>query len=104
MRRLCAVLAICFAVTLMSVSSAEARWFEPHASWRNAGATCIASRRPPARRWRHSPPRACVAPDPSGAEAAPAQPVSMAKADFLPTLKDVQTADAFARVRRAMRA
>jgi hypothetical protein len=61
-------LAIFFAITLSSIGSAEARWFEPQANWRNAGVLCIASRNPPGRRWRALPPRACAVSDAATAE------------------------------------
>ena len=45
--------------TLCAAPPASARIFEPQANWREAGETCVASRRPPGRRWRSTPPRSC---------------------------------------------
>jgi hypothetical protein len=63
MLRLFVVLIIFCVVTLASARDADARWFEPQANWRHAGALCVASRKPPARRWRAIPPRACAVSD-----------------------------------------
>ena len=62
--RLLPLLAAIFAIMLSSAGTAEARIFEFQKHWWTSGQTCMASRDPPGRRWRTSPPRSCSpAPD-----------------------------------------
>ena len=62
--RLLPLLAAICAIMLCSAGTAEARIFEFQKHWWTSGQTCVASRDPPGRRWRTSPPRSCSpAPD-----------------------------------------
>lgn len=60
MAKTLAMLGVLLALTLFSVSSAEARIFEPQQNWWHSGQTCVATRGPPGRRWRALPPRSCT--------------------------------------------
>jgi hypothetical protein len=55
-----ALLVLLVAVWLAAAPGADARVFTPQANWWSSGATCVASRNPPARRWRALPPRTCA--------------------------------------------
>ena len=54
------VAALLMALVFAVPETASARVFEPQSDWWNAGQTCVASRNPPARRWRATPARSCA--------------------------------------------
>jgi hypothetical protein len=60
MMRMLTILIMAGAIALASVAPAEARIFTPQAHWSTSGQVCVATRKPPARRWRVLPPRTCA--------------------------------------------